>query len=138
MRFAITRSCYIRIKQRVWQEQHIRQVMIWQLWKQHTFDMLHFGEQLFTLLYRVACGCYRNQGCGKQETWISNFLNAEDPWVSFYSCNCRGKSRYSIGKHKIVWTKTQKQTWLYTFMSSNSNFPFPTTCEKEKNSKILK
>ena len=63
---------------------------------QRTLGRIHFEEQLFRVICSAkqahnllgvgdkvweACGSYRNWGCGKQETWTSNLLNAEDQWV---------------------------------------------------------
>ena len=77
--------------------EHIRQVIIRQLQMQHTLGMFHFGEQLFLAVHSAkhvyyllevsdkiqessrwqAHGPYRNQGWGKQETWIPNLMNIE-------------------------------------------------------------
>ena len=50
-----------------------------------------------------ASGSYRNQGCGKQQTWISNLLNTEDHRVPsavimalLYSQHQKGKRKSEI------------------------------------------
>ena len=49
MSFSITKQCNIRLKWRGWQNEHIRQMMIWQSGTQLTLGMLHFVEQLYAV-----------------------------------------------------------------------------------------
>ena len=96
MLLTVPKRCNIRFKWRGWQKEWIREVMIRQLWIQHTLSMLHFEEQLFALLcsakyahyllymgdkVKEACGLKRNWGYNKQETQILNLLNTKDQWI---------------------------------------------------------
>ena len=49
-----------------------------------------------------ACGSYRNQACGKQETWTSNLLNTEDQWVSSAIVMVLHHSQHQKAKRKFL------------------------------------
>ena len=42
-----------------------------------TIYLLGVGNKL----EESSSGSYKNQGCVKQETWTSNFLNSEGQWI---------------------------------------------------------
>ena len=50
MLFAITKRCNIWVKWSGWQKKCMTWMMIWQLQKQCTLGMFHFGVQLFTVV----------------------------------------------------------------------------------------
>ena len=95
--FAITKT-YNRVKWRVWQKKHVRQMMICQLWMQFTLGTFHFGELSFIVVCSAKHAHYllsESDKVGESSRWkhvvlleiedvatlTSNFLNTENQGI---------------------------------------------------------